>query len=287
VALVSYPGKVYEAIDGGEDNFSSVLVYDENWHELYRGPETGDSIYNMYHQAIPGDDIGRLWLSMNADTLYLPTAMNPEQQADYPFTHESVIQTGRIHFDLQDVTKFLFALTLATENLNLSGATRKIAVDYRTDSETSWTAFSSDFWTSPYEQIEFDSTNKDTSGKWVELRIRLQSTTNLTSPVLIAAVIEGMYRGFEDKPKYTLTIRLAEGSINRDLREELDDIAGYTKLSQIDTWLEDPLPILMETNSNYEDSVWVMPQPTPIQILNQMVEDDEELRVAQLELVSV
>ncbi|GAG35723.1 unnamed protein product, partial [marine sediment metagenome] len=53
--LLSHPGRVFLAIDGGTSNYSSIFQYkNSGWSEIYKAPRVGLRIQDMYYQSIPG-----------------------------------------------------------------------------------------------------------------------------------------------------------------------------------------------------------------------------------------
>uniref|UniRef100_A0A6M3JBH7 Uncharacterized protein n=1 Tax=viral metagenome TaxID=1070528 RepID=A0A6M3JBH7_9ZZZZ len=280
-ALASYPGKVLIAIDAGDDGVSSVLAYkDGAIYEIYRAPRAGDRIRAISHQSIPGSTTGRLWISMGVDMIWVPMSTNPEQSEDYRYCHESVLQTGRIYADLQDVEKFWKSIKLVTEDL-AAGVT--IACDYRTSGST-WTEISDVFDTSPLQEIDI-VTDYSVSGRWIELRFRIETSDNQVTPVLMGIVIEGLTR-IPVKFAYTLTFRAADR--DHDLQGEFDPVTGYAKVDQMDTWVASPLPLLLNSWSNYEDGMYVFPEPSPVRFIKKFKDEDgREARVCQTTLIGI
>ena len=283
--MVSYPGRIYVGIDGGEDNYSSILVTSggNSWHELYRSPQTGLRIRGRAGiQSIPGSSVGRLWFSHGADFIYIPVAVAPEDADDYVFCHEAALVTGRIHADLQDVAKYWSSVKMVTEDLSDNQV--EIYVDYRTDGSINWTEISDYFNTSPNEELDISS-SYNVSGKWIELRFRVRTYSNSVTPIIYAAVIEGIEI---DPVKYLYPLVFAVEDNQRDLLGDPDDyITAQAKINQLDTWVGEATPLQLNTITALENAQYVFPQPVPVRTIAKFHEEEREVRICQLDLVGI
>ncbi len=172
-ALVSYPGRVFAALDGGSTNYSSIIVRRGNaWHEFYRAPEINQHIHAMINEKLPGNGTGRLWFLKDSDLMYLPTSLDPLNDANYPFTYEGSIETGWIYVNMRALVKLWRYLSAFSENVN--GTSNFIYADYMTDAATSWTAITDDF-ISPDETNELSAS--PVTAKRMRLRFRFYSTS--------------------------------------------------------------------------------------------------------------
>lgn len=259
--LLSFPGRVYKCIDGGTDNYSSIMVYkNSGWHEVYRAPRVGVRIRGAGIQSIQGTTIKRLWFRQGWDILWIPISWNPLNDSEYVYTHEGFLETGRIYGGRRDIQKYFHSMKLATERL-AAGVT--IEVDYKTDTVSTWTEISDVFDTSPYQEISMATAN-NVSGRWIQFRLRFYTTDNTTTPVLIATILKALSI-FEVKYTYTLTFRLADNDIN--LLGEQESDSAYTKRGVLDTWVASALPITMNSISSFEDSKLVKPSSVPVRRL--------------------
>jgi hypothetical protein len=291
--LLSYPGRVIAAIDGEGSNISSVLMLAGGWHELYRAPKAGMRIRSMAVQSMPVG-VSRLWVSCGSDILWIPIALNPEQEGDYRYCHEATLITARITGGMQDVMKFYKSLKLATENLStgvspsidqFAQGGQKVFVDYRTNSGTTWIAVTDWYDVSPFQEVDISSTY-NVSGRWIELRLRLETSDNTATPKVLASVLETL-ETFPVKFMYTVRFRLQDK--DHDLNGDPDSVGYLTKLNQLDTWVTDVLPILMNSTSTLENGKYVKPQPIPTKRLA-VIQDPvthQERHICQLTLLEV
>lgn len=260
-ALVSYPGRVYLCNDGGDDNTSSILVYKTNgWHEIYRAPRPGLRIRAAGIQSIPGMSVKRFWFRQGSDILWIPISWNPLNDAEYMYTHEAFLETGRIYGGRRDIQKYFHSLKLATEQL-AAGVT--IEVDYKTDTSTSWTEIPDVFDTSPYQEIDL-STDNSVTGRWIQFRLRLYTTDQTTTPVLIATILKCVVV-FDVKYTYSLVFRLVDNDIN--LLGEVESTTAKAKRDYLDAWVASALPITMNSISDFEDGKLVKPSSVPLRRL--------------------
>jgi|GEM_PF-2110128 len=260
-ALVSYPGRVYLCMDGGDDNTSSILVYKNNgWHEIYRAPRPGLRIRAAGIQSIPGSTIKRLWFRQGADVVWLPISWNPLSDSEYTYTHEAFLETGRIYGGRRDIEKYFHSLKLATEQL-AAGVT--IEADYKTDTSTSWIEIPDVFDTSPYQEIDLSLDNSVT-GRWIQFRLRLYTTDQTKTPVVIATILKCVVI-FDVKYTYSLVFRLADNDI--DLLGSVDAVTAKAKRDTLDGWVASPLPITMNSISAFEDGKVVKPSSVPLRRL--------------------
>jgi len=286
LTLLSFPGRVYAAFDGGMDNYSSILMYKNNgWHEVYRAPRKGVRIRGGGIQSIPGSTIKRLWFRQGQEIVWLPISWNPLNDTEYTYTHEGFLETGRIYGGRRDIQKYFHSLKLATEQLNTGVPNVTIKVDYKTDTTTTWTEISGVFDTSPYQEISLATANNVT-GRWIQFRLRFYTTDNTKTPVLIATILKALSI-FEVKYTYTLTFRLADNDIN--LLGEQESDSAYTKRGILDGWVASALPITMNSISAFEDSKLVKPSSAPVRRLR-ILKDKEtgkETWICQMTLLEI
>ncbi len=283
VSMASYPGHVVTCLDGGEGGYSCILMGSgsNDWHEVYRAPRSGLRIRNIGIQSVPGSTVQRLFFSMGNDILWVPLSLNPEQAQDYRFAHEATLHIGRIIADAQDVEKFWNSIKLLTKNLS---STVTVAVDYQVDSDGVWHEAVNVFDTSPSQEEKF-SADYTAAGKWVELRIRAMTESNIISPVLLAIVIDDLKR-YVTKWYYPITFRITDD--DTDLNGDPDPVPnGQDKIDLLDKWTKAPTPVRMDTwTSGHEDS-YVYPEATPVKVLAKIQEEGREIRICQVDLLEV
>lgn len=257
--MVGYPGKFYVAIDGGTDNFSSVLAcVGGTWHEAYRAPRAGDRIRKLYIQPIPGVNSDRLWISMGSAIIWIPLpsfTTNPYNDDQYRYTHESTIETGWIDCGLVNQNKTFYTITLHTENLTADA--QYITLDYQVDEVASaaaktysswnanttaqtnnWTPISTQVSASPVQEVTISSPGASVIGKRVRFRFHLYTTDDSKTPLLRAWVLKTLTSVFP-KYAYTFSTLLADGKFESELGKELDDPTRVeTGIAVLKGWIE-------------------------------------------------
>jgi hypothetical protein len=280
--MVGYPGRIYAAVDAGENGYSSVVCWNKGgWHEVYRSRFAGRRIRKLYIQSIPGVTHSRLWISEGSDILWIPVAINPLRDDDYRYTQEGAMITSRIHGGLQDVAKFFKSVKLATREM---GTYTEIVVDYRTDEDTAWTRIANEFDTAPYQEEDLAST-QDVTGRWIELRIVLRTFDNRFTPELLAWVIKAIER---EEGKYANTYTFRVKDWDRDLQGDPQDYDVDTFMTDLESMVNDPVPMYVNSISDLDDSQYVVSQPTSLRRIRVIPEEDgRELHICQITLLEI
>lgn len=247
--MVGYPGRLYAAIDGGDDNTSSVLLYNGiGWHEVWRAPESGKRIRKLFIQPIPGQEVDRLWINCGSDILWVPVDLNPQTNSNYSFAYESVIESPWIHYNKNDVDKFWKSLKIAADYEDNTA----VYADYKKDSDTTWTAItsSSSYYNSePHESIDIGS--NDVSGNRIKYRLRLRTDYVASTPEVNAVIID-LIENVPVKYGYTMQFRLED--INVTLQGDEQDDRLETNYDQIASWVNNVLPATMRTRISAYDN---------------------------------
>ena len=151
--LESGVGLIFYAIDGGTDNYSSVLATDGiGFCEIFRAPMAGERIQSMAWQPAFGQ-FNRLWVECNGSMWAIPfpkRSLNPQYELAYPFTHECSLISSTFDMDSATLPKYFKELQLATRNLfeSTDGSNPsdiyigEIEIDYQADSNigtSTWT----------------------------------------------------------------------------------------------------------------------------------------------------
>ena len=299
-AMASYPGRVFVAIDAAETSKKhSSVIYRRNhgWHEFYRAPM--NSRIRDIRVVARADTSDRLYVAQGLDVVWLPIASNPEKDTDYEYVWEGYIETPRIYGGLRETEKYYHALTLVTEYLNGSGAAvniREIEVEYRTSEDAAgvnsygelvidYTPLSTAFDTSPRERIDLSSDN-DTAARWIQFRFRINTANRTRTPILVSAILDSLER-LDSSNTYTYNIRLKEG-YDHNLLGQKETQTGKEKWEQIQTWVDDPKPLTLESTSAFEDGKLVFIEPERCRVLYSKVDDKgQEVRIYQLTLIEV
>jgi hypothetical protein len=280
--LVSYPGRVYAAIDAGTDGTSSVLALDGTaWHEVYRAPRSGLRIRKLYAQAIPGTNVDRLWISMGSDILWVPISLNPYNETDYTFTHEGHLITSYIHANLKDVAKLWKSLKIFAENVT---ATRNIVADYQTDGGTSWTEIGT-FDTVPVEEIDIASTLPQ--AKRIRFRLRFITADQTETPRLKAMVTEGV-AFVPVKNQYSWTFAIQQTTENIDLFGKYDStLTSLQEYDKLRDWANDGNPLTFRCNSTLHDNKTVFLNPISVSPILVVDHEGIENHVATITCIQV
>jgi hypothetical protein len=297
VDLVSYPGRLYAALDGGTNNYSSILCYNQSgWHEIYRAPEKGKRIRNLYLQATqPLSKVERLWFTEGSDIVWLPISLRPYYDDDYRYTHETIVETGWFNMGFVDIPKFFKSIKLLTEGyesravsvsnldntnyVNLKG----IYIDYQTDTaaptgrytDTGWTAnwypantqwtwtpLSTMITTSPFQEVNLSSSD-NVSGKRIKYRLRIQTPISNMSAKVRAFVVKALLR-VPVKWGYRVVFRVSDW--DKTLEGQVEDSyqKAETKISQLDTWAASATPLTMRSVWSGWDNIKVMIDPASL-----------------------
>lgn len=242
-SMVSYAGVVYASIDGGDDNYSSIIAYNgRGWHEIWRAPIIGKRILgNLFIQPVPGDNADRMYFSWNGNIMSLSVMANPfthntmgasENFQYYAYAPGGSLETGWIHFNLENVEKLFNSVTITGENLG-SGKSR-IFLDYKLDDDTVYTTVGQFTIDNDTGKLVLDDVNHNITGKRIRLRIRLETLYNNSTPKIDAIVVEGLVT-VPSKQKIDLIFRIEDNA--KDLIGGEDNYYDAdTKLAQLRTW---------------------------------------------------
>jgi hypothetical protein len=192
-ALLSYPGRVFLAIDAGNSGYSSILAYKgSGWHEIWRTERAGQHCLSLYHQVIPGSVMGRLWTNAGAEIVWIPFTLSDslptgDTQTQMRYFHEGTLETPWIFGNMVDVIKQWNSMKLFLED---TSATEYIKADYKVDGDTAWTEITGDYNTGPSEELFFSASDPpNLSARRIKIRFRLQGNGSAT-PVATAMLIE-------------------------------------------------------------------------------------------------
>jgi hypothetical protein len=290
--LLPYPGRYY-ALLYTEGNVPSILCHNGyGWHEIWRptsvtsdgSGDTGEDApfaynvssvaggrcTNMVVQMIPGSNIDRLWFDNGGQLLWIPIAINPKLDREYEYRDLSQFETAWIYGNLKDVNKYWHSIKLHTENL--SGTDRSIMVEYKVDTDNSWTKIdyaTDNSWTkigvvetSPIQELDL-STSYDVTGYRIKFRFTLHTSDSSETPRLLAYVVKGVVRVDVKKGWNVTVISENERDLN-GIRDSQDNI-----ISQLDTWAnsdDTAAPLLLRHNISYYDNKYVFIDPASISL---------------------
>ena len=284
VCGLPYPGRDLIAINGKESNYSSVLSNTgSGWHEVYRTPRPGIQIRSMYLQSIPGQSVARLWISQGSDIVWVPISLNPYNDSDFRFTHEGHLITSYIHANMQDVRKLWKSIKIFMEQ-KVSGTNTYVQVDYRMDSDTSWTSVTGTFDSFPSEEIDLStSTPPSSTGRRIQFRIRLYTKSNTNTPKIRATVIEGI--GFIPvKYQYSFAAQLRESDMDIDLdgEEETTWTTVESKTVKLLEWANNGTALTWRCNFSPYDNKTVYIDPPSMQPIYNIPDEQVEQHLVQI-----
>lgn len=231
--VISYPSNIFVSVDG-EDGYSSVLQFNQSgWCEIYRAPNAGERINDMYFQPIYGTRPDRLWMSVGDDIVWLamPSKILYALQDQYAeYTHESVIVSAWHTAGMMDVEKLWQSLKIMADNLDEN--TCWVEADYQIDEEDIWHPIENFYVTSPSHKEDLNP-DGSVNGKKLRYRLRLQTTDMHKTPKINAVVLEAVGR-VDIKWSYTFYFRNIKWK--RDLVGEFEDIEPLDVQNKLDEW---------------------------------------------------
>ncbi len=215
-AIVSYPGMLIVAIDGGTSKYSSIMAYnDQGWCTLYVAPDVGMRIQSLYIQSMPGDNVDRLWFSCGADILWMPLSVDPYnhprvQYHFYPFWCGGILETSDYYLSMNDIEKYYRKLKISW-NVKLHrdpvGAIYIKSIDAAGDDDTLGAIYVQDY------EASSGSVVVDKSGKKIRFILCFDNYWSDNTPRIIATTIEAVKR-FDQEYTILLTARLEDNEVN-------------------------------------------------------------------------
>lgn len=212
-AIGFHPAGLFAAVDGGSDNYSSVLVRTDpvGWHEVFRAPETGQRIRAIYWQDCPGTR-PRLWMDLGDDVVYQEwpkSGFNPLKDSGVNYQHECAVTLADFDMGATMLPKFFKELSLISENLTTG---IEVSMEYQKDSDigTSLWIPTGTFYSSPADELPINVGNV----RKIRVRLRLLTNDADVPPVVVATVLKGSAR---TPVKYQLRMRIMVGHTQRDL----------------------------------------------------------------------
>lgn len=283
--MASYPGAVFAGFDAGDSGYSHVMYRRyHGWHELYRAPVAGDRVREV-HILGRADQHDQVFVSEGADVLIVPFELNPETSESFTFNWHSHIVTSRIYATTRETAKFFKSLELIQELHEDAAATplQAMRVYYKTSANSDWTLIGDylDQDTSHAEEQNIGS-SYNVGGNWIQFLIELEAQDTSYSPILVAAVLDATER-LVVKNTFTYNLQIREGYDDL-LNNAVDDVTGKTKVDQLDTWAKQELPLILSSNSIFEDQKRVFIEPTRSRFTHGG-QDGEGLEVRTYQLV--
>ena len=275
--LIAYPGAVIAAIDGNENNYSSIMMYNnQGWSNIYKSAQKGVNITEMLIENIEWDSrfvpyyggsisnispvdekTTRLYFNIGNDIAYLimPSyTTNPLHDKKYRYYHEGHIVTGYMYSSLMDAYKIYQSLKIFAENLDTN---TYIEVDYQTDDETEWKMIEGIYDKTPMKELPLSG--EGVTGKRIRFRIRFYTNDSRKTPIVRAVVLESIVIATV-KYSYSFNYRNYNNDVN--LLGEIEDIDIQERQELIDYWAEHAIPLTMMSNKTKYDNKKVFISPT-------------------------
>jgi hypothetical protein len=282
--MLSYPGKLFIAIDAGTSGQSSVMVWDGvAYHEYYRAPH-GLRVRNIYIQSVPGVGSDKLWVSVGPDLIALDLALNPLAVSDYHYKHYGDITLAKMGTNMLDLTKFWKSVKLFTEDI----ATNYFAmfVDYKADDEAAWVVIGhiDTYGSTMVNEIIVQTLAKArVNSKIIQLRLRYENWYSPITPVILrAATIENIIF-VPVKYSYGLTFVLQDEAL--DLNGDDDSYTAAETLSnKLIAWAKAGTILTLRSVWSWMDNIAVRIDPVSVMGLTVVPDDQMERNIASLTL---
>jgi len=263
-ALLSYPGRVYEAISHPDNTASIMMLSGSSQHEVYRAPSTSLEISHLYSQNIPGDIVSRLWFDQGGEIVRLhTTASNPNEASSYEFVPYGHLDTGWIYAGMKDIVKIWKSLTLFTETTSV---TTKLLCDYKTDDDTTWTQITNEFNTHPTQEEDFATTLPN--NKRIKIRL-IPIAVDKDTPGITRAMLVKAFGIIDIKYVYRFPVVVADQWQEVDLQGDKQMALGYTAaastaITKLRSWANAGTPLTLHSNVAAMDDTTVIMQGPPL-----------------------
>jgi len=286
--IVDYTGLIVTIVDGGEDNYSSVLVFSGlGYCEMWRSPAKGLRIYNAFVQPMPGDVVNRLWVNMAGDLFWLPISINLARKVvtdmyQYVGMHApgAYLISGWFSFGRKLAEKLFTRIGIVAEIDAAYGGS--VQVLYQTDNESTW----------HYVDHTFDQvaeavmlSDDDVTGTRVRFMVVVEPDYANSSPKILAMVVEALIVG-EYRYSNTLTFRIADDDVLLDGRTP-DSRTALQKLALLDTWARSAGTLTMTAFDQPINNLRVKPDVAPIRIIKHVRDENRSTYICQLTLYEV
>lgn len=267
--LLSYPSNFFCSVDGGEDGYSSVLMFNQSgWHEIYRAPNVGERIHDMEFQPIYGWRPDRLWMQVGDEIVWLSMpskTLNALRDRHAEYTHESVVYSSWITAGMSDVEKLWQTMKIVADNL---GDTCWVEADYRVDDEEIWHPVETLYTISPSQEEDLNP-HGSVNGKRFQYRLRLQTTDYHQTPHVNVVVIEGIARV---NVKYSYGFSFRNIKWKKDLNAEYEDLEPVELQNILDDWANKLEKLRLNSRYKIFDNKIVYLNATQTTVLNELSE---------------
>lgn len=262
--LIGYPGRFFACVDGKTSNYSSMFGYNLlGWHEVYRAPCVGLTIYDGIFQTIYGETPDRLWLAVGADVIWLAfpsLTVDPSKDPNVMFHHEGSVISSWQYDNLFDVEKLWNSIKVFVEDVN--DECIRVEIDYQVDDDTTWTPIQGYVDEVPMKELTFSE--ESVNGKRIRYRLRLMTNDNSKSPKVKTTVIEGVSKV---PVKYTYAFAVRTTDERKDLVGNDELYSAAETYTILDNWARSLTKLKMRSVYWRFDDIDVFidpPQTNPI-----------------------
>ena len=287
VAVTTYPGRQYVAVDGGDNNSSLILCYKGGaWHEVYTS-FSGERIRNLYIQPLEGAP-DKLWASVGGDVMWFPIILDPTElpaNSGYQYVPMGYLDTSWIYTEDRDLNKVFRALLMTLDEA--ISAKKSMTIYYKVDREDNdWEqildAEHMSYSTLKYKIVNLNS--PEARGNRIKFRIHLE-TTDIDESHVVRSMLARIYRQAEIKYIYTWLSKVSSISIN--LRGDEERVIGTqasaeAAMNKLDYWATNLSMLTIISDIASVDGRTVIIEPIPFQLL--MIVHDERIQEESIQM---
>jgi len=265
--LVAYPGQLFscvaQLVEGSTDRYSTIfrMIGLDSHDPIYEGG-SGRLITDMIAQRLPnaqGTPQGansRLWFAEGDDLMWvdLPNqGTNPLSDVNYQFAAEGFVSSSRITTGLDDRLKVYSSVKVVSDDLlgdtgiGRPEATRWVEPEYLldqgdndNDGQVYANAYGGIITESPSQEIFLTNYDNDqvvpVRGRYLKMRLKLNSTDGFGSPVVRAQLIEALI-SIPNKFSFKGTVLFEDNQI--DLRgQPVPDDHAWEQIGKLQEYSE-------------------------------------------------
>lgn len=288
VSVVTYPGRMYVAVDGGTGGKSLILCHKGGaWHEVYTS-FSGERIRELYIQSIPGKS-DKLWASVGTSVIWFPITLDSAElpaNSDYRYRPNGYLETSWIYTSSMELNKLFRSIIMVRNAANDSDLTT--TVFYKIDDEdAAWTKITDiDSLNASAKEYNFSNGAAGASVQGNRLRVRIELSTAVTTKTPVVRSIQTrIYRLPEIRYSWSWLAKASSISINLRGDEERPlgvPLTVAAALVQLDTWAANMSQLVAETGIAAFNGRTVLCEPIPYQLLTIVNDEGIEEDVIQV-----
>lgn len=258
--LASYENYLIATIDGGDNGYGSVIVYNgQGWSEWWRSPVAGKRVHSPFIQTLPGDNVDRLYFSCGSDLVNMPIATDPinfpnpvdhgnNYYHHFAFAMGASITLSYFYFGKQDSTKYYDSVRL----IKKVGYNETIYMWYRLDSTLTWTQPYEYSFTTFHDTCDLSS-DHSVLGRRINFLFSLDFDYAYRPAVIEAIVLKALVQ--QDVNEYVDLTALIEDN-GMSLLEDVPDYysSADSKVAAIKVWAATPQPALFRWHDSLLDN---------------------------------